>query len=156
MNQPSDTPPNGDFARYIEQLMKANAAKVALGAREDLLHPPTKVLASSLKSRAVPTPSPSPSLSSSAVTKARPPPVSAFPSPFSLKGFASPLRWMVLAWIGLQLLGMVVPGAGMLFIPLLLAYIAWLIFGLKRYSSTELKVLLQAWAKKLSEQTKKP
>ena len=152
MNQSSDTPPNGDFARYVEQLMSANAASAAAGVRGDLLHPRVSTLAPSAKGRAAITTSPA----SSASSKVKLPAASALPASLIGKGFARHLRWLVLAWIGLRVLERVLPGAGMLFIPLLLAYVAWLIFKLNRNSSGALMSRFQAWTQKITEQTRKP
>ena len=152
MNQSSDTPPNGDFARYIEQLMSANAAKAGAGVREDLLHSPAKLPGLSAKTRAARAPSPS----LSAAHQARTPAVPAYSASLIGKELVRHLRWLLFAWIGLQLLGLVWGGAAILFVPLLLAYVGWLVFRLRRNSSGELMGRFQAWAQKIAEQSRKP
>ena len=103
MMQPSNTPPDGDFARYVERLTAAQA-----------------VLRKTAASPAAPS--------------------TAAASPLAMAGlqavtripFLRHLKWLAVLWVGTQLLAKVLPGAGMLFIPLLVAYAAWVLYGLRR------------------------
>jgi hypothetical protein len=135
MNHPSDTPPDGDFARYVERLTGANAAA---GAREDLLKPQADVSAN-------------PRFSASSGT----PSVKAALAPLAGASFLTHVKWVVALWIATQALSMVVPGAGFLFLPALLAYGAWVVFKANRDSSGALVQRLRELARQAAEEAQK-
>ncbi len=56
------------------------------------------------------------------------PSVKAALEPFAGISFLTHVKWVLVAWIGTQLLARLLPGAGFLFIPFLLAYAAWVVF----------------------------
>jgi hypothetical protein len=104
MNQPSNTPPDGDFARYIEQL----AGSSPLVTHEDMRQPAVAM---------------QPGIFSDKVAA----PVKPALAPFAGIAFARHLRWLIAVWIATQLLTRFVPQAGFLIIPVLMGYAAWLI-----------------------------
>ncbi len=141
MIHPSDTPPDGDFASYVERLTGANTAA---GAREDLLKPQGGKDASS--------PSQAPSrFSASSGT----PSVNAAATPVAGIPILTHIKWVVGLWIGTQALAAFVPGAGFLFIPALLAYAAWAIFTVNRNSSGALVRRLRELARQAAEDAQK-
>lgn len=135
MNLPSNTPPDGDFASYVERLTHANASA---GAREDLLKPPEKA---SLRA-------PSPA---SAVT----PPVKPASALATGAAFVTHVKWVVVLWIATQVLDEVLPGAGFLFLPALLVYGAWAVFQANRQSSGALVQRLRELARQAAEEAQK-
>ena len=104
MMPPSNTPPQGDFVRYIERL---TAVKV----------PP--------QSEPVPTAGSSPAFERFGMLKAGLEPLAQIP-------FARHVRWVVGLWIAVKVLASFVPGTGFLWLPLLVFYAAWVIFNLRR------------------------
>jgi len=56
------------------------------------------------------------------------PSVKAALEPFAGISLLTHLKWVFVAWIGTQVLARVLPAAGFLFIPFLLAYAAWVVF----------------------------
>lgn len=132
---PSDTPPNGDFARYVERLTGANAVP---GKREDLFQSRHDAPASESFAECSGTPS-----------------VQARPQPLTGVNFLQHAKWVVVAWIATQALAKLLPGAGFLFIPVLLGYAAWVIFKLNLNSSADLKKRWCELAKKAVEEAKK-
>lgn len=111
----SDTPPDGDFAAYVERL--ANTPTAAR-EREDLF-------------KAKPQGAVSPTFAPSAG-------MASLQAPAPARGaisFLSHAKWAVVIWLATQGLARAVPGVGFLFIPALLAYAAWVIFksGLVSY-----------------------
>ena len=137
MNLPSNTPPDGDFASYVERLTHANASA---GPREDLLKPPEKA---SLRA-------PSASAASAAT-----PPVKPASAVATGAAFLTHVKWVVVLWIATQALSAVLPGAGFLFLPALLAYGAWAIFQANRQSSGALEQRLRELARQAAEEAQK-
>lgn len=137
----SDTPPDGDFASYVERLTGANAAA---GAREDLLKPQA--------SKDVLSSSQAPSrFSASSGT----PSVKAAATPLAGISILTHIKWAVGLWIGTRVLAAFVPGAGFLFLPALLAYAAWVIFTVNRNSSGALVQRLRVLARQAAEEAQK-
>lgn len=137
MNLPSNTPPDGDFASYVERLTHANASA---GAREDLLKPQEKT---SLRA-------PSASAASAAT-----PPVKPASAVATGAAFLTHVKWVVVLWIATQVLDEVLPGAGFLFLPALLVYGAWAIFQANRRSSGALVQRLRELARQAAEEAQK-
>ncbi|MEO8390421.1 hypothetical protein [Polaromonas sp.] len=65
------------------------------------------------------------------------------------------IKWVVGLWIATQALAGLVPGAGFLFLPALLAYAAWVIFKVNRNSSGALVRRLRELARQAAEEAKK-
>ena len=143
MIHPSDTPPDGDFASYVERLTGANAAA---GDREDLLKPQGAKDVSSPSSSQPPS-----RFSASSGT----PSVKAASTPAAGMPILTYIKWVVGLWIGTQALAAFVPGAGFLFIPALFAYAAWVIFTLNRNSSGALVQRLRELARQAAEEAQK-
>ena len=143
MIHPSDTPPDGDFASYVERLTGANTAA---GAREDLLKAHGANDVSSSSSSQAPS-----RFSASSGT----PSVKAPPTPVAGMPILTHIKWVVGLWIGTQALAAFVPGAGFLFIPALLAYAAWVIFTVNRNSSGALVQRLRELARQAAEEAQK-
>ena len=140
MNLPSNTPPDGDFVRYVERLTNANAHASA-AARDERVRPQEKT---SLRM---------PSQASIATPSSKPPPTSA--STVAVGAFFSHVKWVVVLWIATQALSAVVPGAGFLFLPALLVYGAWAIFQANRQSSGALVQRLRELARQAAEEAQK-
>ena len=127
MTQASNTPPDGDFVRYIEQLTAL--APVSTAA-----------------------PTPEPRLYQSGTTKAQ-------PAKATLPGdspvdknvvaalvetsFFTHVKWVIGLWIASQVLAKLLPGAGFLFVPSLIAYAAWVLFQVNRKTSGALSQKLR-------------
>ena len=141
MIHPSDTPPDGDFASYVERLTGANATA---GAREDLLKFQGAKDASSSSS------SPYRFSASSGTPSVKP-----ASTPLAGLSILTHIKWVVGLWIGTQALAAFVPGAGFLFIPALLAYAAWVIFTVNRNSSGALVQRLRELARQAAEEAQK-
>ena len=135
MMHPSDTPPDGDFARYVERLTASNAAQ---GVREDMRQPNAG----------------HPASAPLAVSSAKPL-VKASLEPVAATAFFTHVKWVVAAWLGTQLLARFVPGAGFLFIPALLAYAAWVIVKANRNASGALAQRFREWLQRAAEEVKK-
>lgn len=135
MTQPSDTPPGGDFAAYIERLTGANAAD---GPPEDLLKSQADASAGT------------PFAASTGRA-----PRKTLPDAVASVSFLGHLKWLVVAWFAIQALARWVPGAGFLFIPGLLAYVGWVIFTINRHSSGALLRRARALALQAVEEAKK-
>jgi len=148
VNLPSNTPPDGDFVRYVERLTKANEsanassnAHASAGIHEDRLKPQDN-----------------PSLRAPSATVAKPSakPVSASASATaSGAAFVTHVKWVVILWFATQSLSALVPGAGFLFLPALLVYGAWAIFQANRDSSGALVQRLRELARQAAEEAQK-
>ncbi len=141
MMHPSDTPPNGDFVRYVERLTASSAAIAATG-QADLRKPESGVNQNSKRG----------SQPAARATVAQPPVER--PS-FAGIAFLTHLKWLVLAWIAIQLLASFVSWAGVLFIPVLLAYVAWIIFRVNQNGSGALAERLREVLAYAAEEARK-
>ena len=137
----SDTPPDGDFASYVERLTGANASA---GAREDLFKPHGPQDAATQSS-------PPSRFSASSGT----PSVKSVAAPLAGISLLTHIKWVLGLWIATQVLAKFVPGAGFLFMPALLAYAAWVIFKVNRNSSGALVQRLRELARQAAEEAKK-
>lgn len=122
MMQPSNTPPDGDFVRYLERLTAAQAvARSAPAAGAHVAVPGLPLVKAGLQS------------------------VARIP-------FMQHVKWVAGLWVATQILARFAPGAGFLFIPLLVAYAAWVMYQHKDQSPggfiQELAVLARRAAEK--------
>ena len=123
--QPSNTPPDGDFVRYIERLTAAQA----VARRTPMVDAPVAV----------------PGLS----------PVTQGLKPGARIPLMRHVRWAFGLWVATQILGRFVPGAGFLFIPLLAVYAAWRIYRLRSQPPGAFVKKMAALAGRAAEEARK-
>ena len=102
MTPPSNTPPDGDFAAYVERLTRAPAVSAP---REDMIG----------NRAGSPLGTPFAAASGASQVPHR---------PWSASAVLTHLKWLALIWIASLLLGKLVPGAGFLLIPAVAVYAA--------------------------------
>ncbi|MDB5868917.1 MAG: hypothetical protein JWP96_1249 [Polaromonas sp.] len=131
----SDTPPNGDFAAYVERLTRVKSVPAA---REDLFMPKGGAPADTSFGASSGLPSAQAGL-----------------APFTPGSFLTPIKWAVALWLAAQLLARYVPGAGFLFIPALALYAAWVAFNTRRNAPGAFLNPLKDLARRAAEEARK-
>jgi hypothetical protein len=111
----SNTPPDGDFVRYVERLT-GSAAVPAM--REDLFMPKDAGPGST-----------------SFIASSGQPSAKAALTPLRGLSFWTHVKWVVALWIATQALTKLVPAASQLFIPALMVYAVWVIFRVSRHAA---------------------
>jgi len=144
MHLPSDTPPDGDFARYIEQL-SAKAAAQALGK-------PGLPVASQGRDQERAKPLTTERASSAA--QGRQVAHVELPGPLAGLSLWAVGKWVVIAWIALEVLSAMFPRAGMMVLPLLMVFAAWALYRFKKYSPELLKARLRELAEQAAKELK--
>ena len=118
---PSNTPPNGDFVRYVERL---SGAPVAAGSKEDLRVPQPNPAGMPLSTNAG-------LLTGEVSTKL-----------VTGQSLVHHIKWLASAFVIIQVIGIFIPVVSFLFFPILLAYVVWAIFKAKRLNSKSLATKL--------------
>lgn len=134
----SDTPKDGDFVRYVDQLGLARQQQAASKLSQTAQVAIPKALQPTIK--------------------ATRDPVSTLPAAptsdgFSVSSLLKPLRWLVLLWVVTQVLSQWLPGAGLLFFPVLLAGAAWWFFRFKDGAVDQIVARLKEYADTARQQS---
>lgn len=140
MNQSSNTPPDGDFARYVEELSRRSRQPVAADDSRG----------SALVTRGV---------AKVPVVPENPLALPSFARIFkgALAGISlgKQLRWLLALWIGIQVLTRINPHASFLVLPLLIAYAVWLLTKINQNLDGTLIQRIQSLAAASQQTTKK-
>lgn len=121
MNPSSDTPPDGDFAAYVDRL---TGGQSGTQPREELFASRVAAPADTLGEPGAPLDADAQALSFRTIAQA------ASGIPFHKHGL-----WLVAIWFATQVLERVLPDGSYLFWVALLIYLAWLMFRMNRNTS---------------------
>lgn len=124
--QPSNTPPDGDFVRYLEKLTAA----------QGVARTPPAVAAPKAMPR-------SPSAAAAGLTSG------------AGISFARHAKWAIGLYVATQILGNFVPGAGFLFVPVLAAYVVWLVYRFRSQPPGAFVNKMTALARRAAEESRK-